>query len=134
MHAHIYTMHKRRLRWNFHVLDCKRWSCNSRCEHLEIQSDYGGNFPLQRNSRKTNKRREKLGFLYSRQQVETLKHLIAYTNLRMYINPKRHECHARNRPSCMRPCIQAWHIKGFGLPCHMMFFVTSCLMALVSCD
>jgi hypothetical protein len=29
------------------------------------------NFPQQRNSRKTNKRREELGLLYSYQQVET---------------------------------------------------------------
>jgi hypothetical protein len=24
---------------------CKRWPCNSRREHLEIQFDYGGNSP-----------------------------------------------------------------------------------------
>ncbi len=24
---------------------CKQWPCNNRCEHLEIQFNYGGNFP-----------------------------------------------------------------------------------------
>jgi hypothetical protein len=48
-------------------------------------------FPWQRNSRKTNKRREELGLLYIHQQswnpkqVITLKH---HKNLRTYINPK----------------------------------------------
>jgi len=105
MHAHIYTMHKRKLKWNFHVLNwikkkerkcsvCKRWPCNSRHERLEIQFDYGGNFPWQKNFRKIDKRREELGLLYTRQQswnpkqAITLKHLISYNNLRMYINPK----------------------------------------------
>ncbi len=68
--------------------------CNSRREHLKIQSDYVGNSPCQRNSRKTDKRKEELGLLYSRQQswnpkqAITLKHLIVYNNLRTYINPK----------------------------------------------
>jgi hypothetical protein len=46
------------------------------------------------NFRKTNKRREELGLLYICQQswnpkqAITLKHIIAYSNLRTYINPK----------------------------------------------
>jgi hypothetical protein len=40
-------------------------------------------------------------------QARTLKHLIVYNNLRTYINPKRHDRHAHNWLSCMRPCIQA---------------------------
>jgi hypothetical protein len=46
------------------------------------------------NSRKIDKKREELGLLYNRQQswnskqAITLKHLIAYSNLRTYINPK----------------------------------------------
>jgi len=73
---------------------CKRWSCNSHCEHLEIQFDYGGNSLWQRNSRKIDKRRKELGLLYIRQQswnlkqAITLKHLISYSNLKMFINLK----------------------------------------------
>jgi hypothetical protein len=37
-----------------------------------MQFDYGGNSHWQTNSRKTNKRKEELGFLYNRQQAETL--------------------------------------------------------------
>jgi len=73
---------------------CKWWPCNNHREHLEIQFDYGGNFPWQRNSRKIDKSKEELGLLYSRQQswnlkqAITLKHLIMYINLKTYINPK----------------------------------------------
>jgi hypothetical protein len=31
---------------------------------------------------------KRLAFLYSHQQAETLKHLIAYSNFKMYIYPK----------------------------------------------
>jgi hypothetical protein len=57
-------------------------------EHLEMQYDYGGNSPWQMNSKKINKRKEELGLVYNHQQVETLKDLIGYSNLRMYINFK----------------------------------------------
>jgi hypothetical protein len=50
---------------------CKQWPCNSHRERLKIQSEYGGNSIWQRNPRKINKRKEKLGLLYSRQQAET---------------------------------------------------------------
>jgi hypothetical protein len=46
------------------------------------------------NSKKIDKKREELGLLYNYQQswnpkqAITLKHLIAYNNCKMYINPK----------------------------------------------
>jgi hypothetical protein len=49
--------------------------CNSRREHLEIQFDYGKNslimeetFPNKGILEKTNKKRQKLSFLYNHQQ------------------------------------------------------------------
>jgi hypothetical protein len=49
-------------------------------------------FPNKKNSKKTNKRRKKLDLLNSRhwnpKQAITLKHLIAYNNIRMYIKLK----------------------------------------------
>ncbi len=47
---------------------CKWWQCDSHSEHLEIKFNYARNSPLQKNSRKNDKRREELGLLYSRQQ------------------------------------------------------------------
>ncbi len=62
---------------------CKWQSFNSRYE-----SNYGGNSPWQRNSRKTNKRREDLSLLYSHQQSWNLKQAITLKHLITYINPK----------------------------------------------
>jgi hypothetical protein len=49
MHAYIYTMHKRKLRRiEKKETKCsvyKWWPCNSRHEHLKIQSNYGGFSP-----------------------------------------------------------------------------------------
>jgi hypothetical protein len=42
-------------------------ACNGRRGHLEILYDYGKNFSLQMNSRKTKRRKETFGLLYSRQ-------------------------------------------------------------------
>jgi hypothetical protein len=67
---------------------CKWWSRNSRCEHLKIKFDYGENSLWQRNSRKTNKKKEKFSLSYNCQQswnpkqAITLKYLITYSNLR----------------------------------------------------
>jgi len=84
MHAHIYTMHKKRLRWISHVLNwiekkekkhsvCKWWSCNIHCEHLEIQSDYGGNFPWQNGIiEKLTREGKNLAFYTTVNKVKTL--------------------------------------------------------------
>jgi hypothetical protein len=99
MHAHIYTMHEKRLKWNSHVLNwikkkerkcsvCKRWSCNSRHEHLKIQSDYGRTFHDKGIFKKLTREGKNLAFYTTINKVITLKHLIIYSNLKTYINPK----------------------------------------------
>ncbi len=41
---------------------CRWWSCNGRCEHLEILSNYGGNFPDKRIFKKLKRERKDLAF------------------------------------------------------------------------
>jgi hypothetical protein len=45
--------------------------------------------------------------IYTTTKKLKLKHLIMYSNLRTYINLKKHDWHARNLPSYMKPCIHA---------------------------
>jgi hypothetical protein len=114
MHTHTYIYNARgRLRWNSHVYwnvlqrssesVCKRWPCSDHREHLENPSKLWRQLSKQGILEKLRKERKGWTF-YTVANNWNPKYLMAYNRLRPCINPKSAHGHARNWPSCMRPC------------------------------